>query len=140
MKRKIITKKEALFLILIIIIFGSIITAFVLFLPSTETFQEPTIIFEIGELTPIDDNLYSLQINITCFNDSIILNSVSGNPCVGLGIYDNNGERLLPLNLFYNITETVNIRCEFQNNVVYLIEFHFQIENYEFTKVLKYEN
>ena len=133
------TKKEAIYIILTMIIIGGIITSIFLLLPGGSNFQEPIVIFEIGELQSAGGDLFDLPVNITCLNASISLISVSSNPCISLGIFNNESVDIIPFLIPVNETQTIFLRCSFQENIIYLIEFYFQLQSYEFTKILKYE-
>ncbi|MBY9002164.1 MAG: hypothetical protein KGD64_14685, partial [Candidatus Heimdallarchaeota archaeon] len=121
MKRNIMTKKEFLYFLLAIIIIGGIITTIFIFLPGGNNFQEPTVIFGVGELQNAGDDQFDLPVNITCHNSSITLISVSSNPCISLGVFNNNSENVIPLYISVNETITVYLRCSFQENIIYLI-------------------
>ena len=72
--------------------------------------------------------------------NSITLISVSSNACIGLGVVNNNSENVIPLYIQVNDTITIYLRCSFQENLIYFIEFYFQLDGYEFTKILKFES
>ncbi len=133
------TKREAFYIILTMITIGGIVTAIFLLLPGGNSFQEPIVIFEIGELQSAGGDLFNLPVNITCLNASITLISVSSNPCISLGVYNNESIDIIPFFIPVNETQTIFLRCSFHENIVYLIEFHFQLQGYTFTKNLKFE-
>lgn len=118
---------------------GGIITSIFLLLPGGDNFQEPTIIFEVGELQNISGDLFDLPVNITCLNASITLISISSNPCISLGVYNNESVSIIPFFIPVNETQTIFLRCSFHDGIIYLIEFHFQLQGYEFTTFLKFE-
>ena len=132
------TKREAIYLILGIIIVGGVITSIFLFLPGNN-FQEPIVVFEIGVLQNAGEDLLDLPVNITCLNASITLVSVSSNPCLSLGVFNNESVEIIPFFIPVNETQTIFLRCSFNENIIYLIEFHFQLQGYTFTKNLKFE-
>ncbi|MCK4896309.1 MAG: hypothetical protein KAS47_05830 [Candidatus Heimdallarchaeota archaeon] len=133
------TKKELLYFLVAIITIGGIITTIFLLLPGGNNFQEPIVIFEIGELQSAGGDLFDLPVNITCLNTSITLISVSSNPCISLGIFNNESVEIIPFFIPVNETQTIFLRCSFNENIIYLIEFHFQMQGYTFTKNLKFE-
>ena len=133
------TKKELLYFLVAIVTIGGVITTIFLLLPGGNYFQEPIVIFEVGGLQSADGDLLDLPVNITCINASITLISVSSNPCIGLGVYNNESENIIPFLIPVNETQTIFLRCSFQENIIYFIEFHFQLQGYTFTKNLKFE-
>jgi hypothetical protein len=133
------TKREAIYIILTMITIGGIVTTIVLLLPGGNNFQEPTVVFEIGELQSASGDLLDLPVNITCLNASITLVSVSSNPCISLGVYNNESVEIIPFFIPVNETHTIFLRCSFNENIIYFIEFHFQLQGYTFTKNLKFE-
>ncbi|MHA1550982.1 MAG: hypothetical protein ACTSQC_03475 [Candidatus Heimdallarchaeaceae archaeon] len=133
------TKKELLYFLVAIITVGGIITTIFLLLPGGNNIQEPIVVFEIGELQSAGGDLLDLPVNITCLNASITLVSVSSNPCISLGIYNNESVEIIPFLIPVNETQTIFLRCSFNENIIYLIEFHFQLQGYTFTKNLKFE-
>ncbi len=132
------TKREAIYIVFAIVIVGGIITSVFLLLPGGENFQEPTVLFEVGELQ-IGGDEFDLPVNITCLNASITLISASSNPCISLGIFNNESVDIIPFLIPVNETQTIFLRCAFQENSIYFIEFYFQLQGHEFTKIIKYE-
>jgi len=133
------TKKELLYFLVAIITIGGIITTIFLLLPGGNNFQEPIVIFEVGVLQNAGEDIQDLPVNITCLNASITLISVSSNPCISLGVYNNESVEIIPFFIPVNETQTIFLRCSFNENIIYLIEFHFQLQGYTFTKNLKFE-
>lgn len=133
------TRKEFVYFLIVLALITVIIVSIFLLIPSNQIINEPTVILSAGELQNVDGDLKDLPVNITCLNASITLVSVSSNACINLGVLNNESVDVIPLIISVNVTTTIYLRCSFQNNLIYLIEFHFQLQNYEFTENLKFE-